>query len=80
MFDLTPRGSSIPQDLVPRYPHHVVPKIGETSVAVLIMPATFLGLMVHSIEFNDQLQRHATEYSEHNPKQIARKADGIDSG
>ncbi len=39
----------------------MVPKFGEITVAVLIMPRTFGGLMVLTIDFNDQVQRYATK-------------------
>ena len=61
MFDLLPHFSGIPQDFVPRKPDDLVPLLGQISVAALIMPAAFVGLMMLTIDLNDQLQCHATE-------------------
>ncbi len=60
-LDLPPHGSSIPQDLVHQYPHNVVPSLDQIPIAALIMLAAFVGLMMLTINFNDQLQCHATE-------------------
>ena len=43
LFDLPPHRSSILQHLVPRYPHDVIPLLGQILVAVLIMLAAFGG-------------------------------------
>jgi hypothetical protein len=61
LFDSSPHGSSIPQDLVARDTHDLVPLLGQILVSALIVLATFIGLMMLSIDFDDQLQRDATE-------------------
>ena len=61
LFDLPPHRSSILQDLVPRYPHDVIPLLGQILVAVLIMLAAFGGLMMLTVDFDDQVQRSATK-------------------
>ncbi len=56
-FNSAPHCSSILQDLVPRYPHDVIPLLGQILVAVLIMLAAFGGLMMLTVDFDDQVQR-----------------------
>ncbi len=53
LFDLPPHRSSIPQDLVTRNPHDLVPLLGQILVAALIMLAAFVGLMMLTIDLND---------------------------
>ena len=61
LFDLPPHASRMPQDLVTRNPQHLKSSFSQITVAVLIMPKTFGGLMVFTIDFNDQVQRYATK-------------------
>ncbi len=61
LFDLPPHRSSILQDLVTRNPHDLIPLLGQILVAVLIMLAAFGGLMMLTVDFDDQVQRDATE-------------------
>ncbi len=61
LFDLPPHRSSILQDLVTRYSHDVIPLLGQITVAVLIMLAAFGGLMMLTVDFDDQVQRYATK-------------------
>ena len=56
MFDLLPHFSGIPTDFAPRKPDDLVPLLGQISVAALIMLAAFVGLMMLTIDLNDQLQ------------------------
>ena len=53
--------SGIPQDLIARNPHDLVPLLGQIVVAALIMLAAFVGLMMLTVDLNEQLQGHVAE-------------------
>ena len=61
MLDQTPHASRILQDLVSRDPQQGVSSFGQIPVAPIIMRTTFFGLMVFSVNLDDQLQRNTAE-------------------
>jgi hypothetical protein len=61
LFDQLSHSSCVSQDLVTRNAHDMVALLGQILIAALIMLAAFVGLMMLTIDLNDQLQSNATE-------------------
>ena len=61
ILDETTHAGGISQYIVPGYPHQSVSSFGQIRVPTFIVLETFFGLMVFTINLDDQLQRDTTK-------------------